>query len=229
MTTSLQLSQMLTNLRHELGISERSEHGEGNRARLHYMLQSAQRELHEEHAWPFLRQRFSLTLNAGQRYYDPPSGIQIQNFETGGICVKWSGELYGVERGIDYLKHYSIFDSDADERSDPAERWDERYTGSATQIEIWPIPSATQTLYILGKRDLGAFVDDGDLSTLDGDLIVLWAAFKATTDDGESKKLSARFQTRLATVKARAAKKGIVGNFAGGDQQPVERLRAPTA
>lgn len=125
--------------------------------------------------WAFLNKRFTISLSAGQRYYDVPSGLDLERIEC--VKSKYGGSFYDVTRGID-LEDYNIHDSEADtpERSSPVLKWDFQFT-TTPQIELWPIPDAdTQKLYIEGMHAISPLVNDSDVCLLDSEIIVLYAA-----------------------------------------------------
>jgi len=131
--------------------------------------------LYYDYDWPHLRRVFTRTaLSAGQRYYNMPSGCDVERIER---MVAWrDGLAVDLDRGID-IEHYGIYDPEADERSEPVVRWDVRYTGSATQLEFWPMPSTnTQEFQIQGITQFSRLVNDIDTALLDDNLIVLFSA-----------------------------------------------------
>jgi hypothetical protein len=44
------------------------------------------------------------------------------------------------------------------------------------QMEVWPVPAQAGFLRVIGRRALKPLVDDTDVSTLDGTLLVLFVA-----------------------------------------------------
>lgn len=133
-----------------------------------------QRMLYAKYAWPFLRPPMQrIQLNAGQRYYDAPAELNIDRIEE--AVVKLGSNLFTIERGIEF-SDYIIFDSDNDVRSAPTLKYDFRWTGTALQIEAFPIPAAsTDSLYFKCMRPLRSLVDLADPLDLDDDLVVLFA------------------------------------------------------
>lgn len=169
-------SELREALRNDLGRSPEASVGVSDIPALKRTLNRVYRALYMENDWPHLRKVFTVTLAAGQRYYDFPSGLALERVEE--VWVDWSTIRHGLERGINQ-DDMNVFDSDADtpDRNDPPLKWDVRWTGSSDQIEIWPIPATnTQTLYIQGLQDAPKLVNDTDLCLLDDDLVVAFAA-----------------------------------------------------
>ena len=134
MSRGVQLQTMLTNLRVEIGHSSSSALGQNVREALVEVLQRTQKQLWEDHDWPFLYTKQLLPLQAGQRYYNLPSVLTLERVYK--IYIKEGGVWRLLHNGIG-AKEYNLHDSDIDERSDPARAW-EGY--GSNQIEIWPIP-----------------------------------------------------------------------------------------
>lgn len=124
--------------------------------------------------WAFLRMYPSITIQAGDRYYDAPADLNIDRIEQVAVLV--SGMPMGVTRGIGF-KEYAEQNPDLDVRSSPVLRWDLRWTGTSTQIEVWPKPSETgSTLMFKCLRPLRQLIDNDDRADLDDTLITLFAA-----------------------------------------------------
>ncbi len=174
------LEAILQDVRYETRRSANRNHGIGEEDSIKYLIQREQRRLWWAHDWKHLRVIAALTINAGQRYYDAPAGISLERINR--FQVDFGGEWIDLHKGVD-MTHYSIYNSDDDERADPAERWDVRNTGAAAQIEIWPLAASEQSGKLSGIKDLGIFVADEDNCTLDATLITLYAAAKLKPDE----------------------------------------------
>lgn len=143
-----------------------------------------------------------IPLNAGQRYYDIPATIDLGQITE---IVAWQAANLPIpmDRGISYHE-YSAIDSENDQRSDPAQKWDLRFNGTATQIEIWPIPSSnTMTLQITGRYRLPKLINDQDICWMDDELVVLGAAYRALARQGseDAEETKAQFGSRLADIR----------------------------
>lgn len=93
------------------------------------------------------------------------------------------------------------------EQGDPIRNWEIRdnpETGN-DEIEVWPVPSATDTLYLPGKKALSALSADSDTADLDDMLIVITLAAeilaRSKMKDAEAKASMA--QRRYIKMKAR--------------------------
>jgi hypothetical protein len=175
MARGVQLLQLTTRLRAELGRSTSAALGAADVPTLHQAINRAYETLYERPVWPHLRREFAkISLAAGQRYYDPPAEMDTDGVER--AVVWWSGHPYPLTRGISF-EQYSAYDSTIDERTSPASRWDVRWTGVTDQIEVWPIPSDNnQRLQFIGRTKFTRLVNDDDLCRLDDVLVVLHAA-----------------------------------------------------
>lgn len=162
--------------------------------------------LYLKHDWPHLRKVFSKPLSAGERYYDFPDGLNPERVEE--AWIKFTGDYTPIYRGIG-SEHYTAFDSEEDERSDPVMQWDIRWTGSAEQIEVWPIPvTDNQSLRFLGIQAVTPLVSDSDVCLLDDDLIIMFAKIgllpeKDRTLAADAAK--AHYETLLGRTKAGVA------------------------
>lgn len=64
------------------------------------------------------------------------------------------------------------------ELSDPVTKWEilENDQTDTPEIEVWPVPSAVDTLFLTGKRNLSTLLLDADTADLDDQLLVLTVA-----------------------------------------------------
>lgn len=202
MARGTQLSALVIMLRAELGRSESVAVGISDRPRLVRAINRAYASLAAEHDWPHLRKTFTrITLSAGSRYYDFPSDLDYDRVED--VKLWWNSEPQPISRGIS-IQDYSAYDSTAatPERSDPALKWDIRWTGSREQIEIWPVPASTQYLQFTGFIKTPRLVNDSDLCKLDDDLVVLFAAARLVKDKDESRLVLAEANDKLNQLKS---------------------------
>ena len=209
MPTGTQLSVLIANLRGLLGTSTLTSVGMDQLPQLGYLLRSTQNMLWARHEWPHLRLHKTITLAAGQRYYDIPDGINFSRLSE--VQVYWSGKPQPVDRGIEF-SDYAIFNPDQDERADPVRKWDLVRTTSPTvktQIEVWPLPASTGTLGIKSYADLRPLVDNADVCDLDDDLIVYEAAVQRLEGD-ESR------GARRIREQAEKFRNALIPNLEGG-------------
>ena len=100
-----------------------------------------------------------------------------------------------------------------------------RWTGSKTQIEVWPLPASAQTLRVVGIRELRSLISNSDVADLDDQMIVLFAAakiLKAKKAEDWEDTLSAANSRR---IKMRGRTKGAskMTIYGGGDQPQSRR------
>lgn len=212
------LISMLDALRVEIRASLNPAHNAQARDEQVRRLQNAQVYLWDTMDWTFLNIERTTPLVEGHRFYDPPTDVLLERIAC--VEVKWGGTYRPLTEGIG-AGEYSTLDSELDQRSWPAEHWriweDER-------IEIWPIPAqngnATDQegyLKFHATKALKPLVDDGDVSTLDGLLIVLRAAMDSAS--GENlKKAEAKYKDRLAALQRQHASRRTIRMF--GSSQP---------
>lgn len=204
MARGTQLSQLLHDLRAEIGASTLVSAGVDMAENLKTALRRNQELLYDGHDWPHLRHEVSKSLSAGQRYYDMPSGMNFDRIEV--VALEYGSSFRMLRRGVGF-EQYSVHNPMNDERSSPAIRWDVKFTGSTDQIEVWPLPdSTTQTLWFQGIRNLRALSADSDTAMLDDRLIVLYTAaeYLARKKSGDANSKLAAAKERLDTVKANA-------------------------
>lgn len=164
--------------------------------------------LYYKHDWPFLKHRFApITLNAGQRYYDFPPGLDPEHILTAKVF--WSGNYCDICRGISY-DDYNVHDPEQNERSSPVMKWDVVFTGTKEQIEVWPLPDGdAQKLLFEGVYRHQPLVNDDDKCALDSELIVLFAAAELLqahdANDHEAKLQMANELLRLLKLSSSSA------------------------
>lgn len=140
------------------------------------LLRRTQRLLYNRYDWPFLKHEPYLDCADGQRFYNAPSGLNLERIIS---AVVWYGNVPSpIERGIGY-EEYQSYDSDGGIKASPVRKWDWKWNPntSTSQIELWPIPdNNNDRIQFTGLRALSALTADSDLADLDDDLIVLFAA-----------------------------------------------------
>ena len=182
MARNTTLQVLLNDLRSESGHAISSALGKSTQEMMVNLLNRVQRRLWEDFAWPFLQVKKDITLQAGQRYYDIPSGLTLERVQSASFKngSSWHKIFYGIS-----TQDYTVHDSDTGSRSWPSRKY-EAY--GAPQVEVWPIPSEnTNTttgdgLFRLeGTGNLSTFVSMSDTADLDDQLIVLFAASELLT------------------------------------------------
>ena len=182
MARNTTLQVLLNDLRSESGHAISSALGKSTQEMMVNLLNRVQRRLWEDFAWPFLQVKKDITLQAGQRYYDIPSGLTLERVQSASFKngSSWHKIFYGIS-----TQDYTIHDSDTGSRSWPIRKY-EAY--GAAQVEVWPIPSENADVTtgdglfrLEGTGDLSAFVSMSDTADLDDQLIVLFAAAELLT------------------------------------------------
>lgn len=208
MARNTQLGQLVEMLREETGRATSQAVGVDDLPQLKNKIRRTQEVLYDEFDWPFMRQVFPVKqLNAHERYYDFPIGLNLERVER--VNVLFSGVYWEIQRGISF-EDYTFLNSDLGITMDPAQKWDVRSTGSgvsvATQVEIWPVPaSSSQKIQFIGKRNLRPLIADSDLADLDDQMIVLTAATEllARRNDASAKPVAAMAAARKYRMQGR--------------------------
>lgn len=190
-------------------------------------IRTEQERLYDEFDWPFLKITSDKAMEAGSRYYDVPTDMNLERIQK--VDVLYGGRWLPVQRGIS-LDDYNITNSDDDVRTDPIRKWDVRDTGDGEQIEVWPMPASDgSTLRFTGIRKLNALVANADIADLDDQMIVLFVAAEMLAEKNQkaaSLKLQ-RAKDRKATLQGRVAKtrtNTLNMNGRGPDEQRQPRV-----
>lgn len=220
MARNVQLSTMLDRLRAEARHAILPAAATDTEHRLRNKLRRVQEELYDLHDWPFLRVERTVAMAAGQRYYDFPDDLNLDRLEE--VHVYYSTHPVPIWRPIGQQQH-AIYDSDQDERNDPVQAWDIRWTGDEAQMEVWPIP-ATNDQYVefKGLRSLRPLVDDDDVCDLDDTLIVLTAASEVLAGQGakDAQIMQAKAQERFRVMKGRSRSAPQLIDLTGENAMP---------
>lgn len=219
-----QFTQLVYDLRAELGRAVDPAAGVADLPSLKQTIARNYESLYDDYDWPHLNVFSSrISLNAGQRFYNFPDDIDYDKLEQ--VVVWWNGDPMDLDRGIGF-EHYADHDSESDERSDPALRWDVRFTGTAEQCEIWPIPaSSAQSIQFRGKKKFVPLVDDSDLCLIDNHLVVLTCAVellpRQKSGDAEAKLAALRARYSRVRGRSKAGSGSVkIGLGAGSSDMP---------
>lgn len=173
MARGASLLELTGELRVELGRAANLAVGPGDIPMLQRTLRRVQKTLWLQYDWPFMRKVFDIIpLVAGQRYYDPPTNLDLERIES--VAIWQNDQPVPIRRGISWGEYASYKPGD---RADPTMAWDMRtFDDYSCQIEVWPTPaSGSYGLQIIGVRNLRPFVADADLCDLDDELILLYS------------------------------------------------------
>lgn len=170
-----QLQQLVAELRSEIGHAASIALGVQQQEMLSQTLRRVQEELWVDHDWEHLQTEIDDPIPTGVRFHVFPAGMSFERAVTAYVrdSARWVPVRYGIAP-----ENYNIHDSDAGALSSPIQAWQQRATG---QYEVWPVPDRDQTLRFVGTAALTPMVSSSDLSTLDGTLIVLFAAAEILT------------------------------------------------
>ena len=172
MSRGTTLQALVTMVREETGQSTSAALGQNALEGLKHKIRRQQEILWLDHLWPHMRARSEILLQAGDRYYNPPSELS-RNHRIDNAKVFWGDRWVPVQFGID-ARDYNRLNPDADQRDDPVRRWD---LYQAEQIEVWPLPATNDVrLSVEGTRNLSPLMADADKADLDDLLIVMFVS-----------------------------------------------------
>lgn len=201
------LNELVEMVRDECKLSTNSSRGTDHRNYIVRLIRRYYEQLYDEHDWAFLkitREDAGKDIEAGQRYYDFPAELNLERAHT--LWMKWGEQWIPLEYGITPAD-YSAQDSDADERSDPAMKWQ---VYGENQFEIWPLPASDIAggLRFEGIKKMTQLIDNEHRCDIDGMLVSLFVAAEILggnkdTETASSKKQAAA-QDRFLAMKARA-------------------------
>lgn len=220
MARGTQLIDLVTQLKAEVGASASVALGIDKTASYKQKLRRVQEHLYNDYDWPHLRVDTSKALVAGSRFYDPPTSPYSLNYERiEEVVVYYSGQPHEVKRGIGF-EQYAAYDPEQNQRADPTQRWDIRWTGTKEQIEVWPLPaSGDMTLRFLGIRPLRDLISDDDVTDLDDNLIVLFTAAEIMggKKSEAAQSVLAAANSLYTTLKGRTKGGSTMATYGGGD------------
>ena len=223
-----QLSDMLTDLRAELGHSTNVAHGINDRDTLIYYLNRTQIQLYQDYDWPQLIVDRDIDLADGQRYYPYPVDLAFDDIEKiwllYNITPVYAELLYGIGP-----QQFAIYNSDIGFKAWPTERW--MHHADDNTFELWPVPdsnatAATGMVRLRGTKTVTKMVADDDESTLPDNLIVLFSAVEILqrddAKDAALKLTKANEAMRRHRVRQFSHKKHpVVIGGGGGDAQSM--------
>lgn len=176
MARGIQLVELVDRLRAETRTSLDRSSGTNVLDQHKHLLNRVQEWLYDEYRWPFLEIYRDEVLKPGERYYSFDEDLPLENVTQ--VYTLWGDRWQDVDFGI-APEHYNQFLET--EQTDPVLRWD-AYEGD--QYEVWPTPASNGTLRMYGKKVLPRMVQESDTCTLDGQLIVLFAAAELLASKG---------------------------------------------
>lgn len=144
-----------------------------------------QSNLANAYDWPFLRREWNLSVAAADRWKNIPT----TDTRAASVTINFARPVLVERKYNDFWnpigfgigsEQYNAYDSDANEASDPIQRWqmvtNSGETTNADQIEVWPIPTTAQTLRFTGQRNVLTTNSDSSKLDLDDLLVCLFVA-----------------------------------------------------
>ncbi len=203
-------NEVIEAVRNECRISTNTSRGIDHLDHIKQLIKRHYKTLAEDFDWQHLELKKETgvsrkLLQAGSRTYNFPTAVNP--LKVTRAFVKWGSTWLPLDYGIKH-EHFSAFDPDADQRSDPITNWT---FYSETEFEVWPLPASNgvadgaNEVAFEGQKKVEELVDTSNRLDIDDHLIVLLVS---------SEILAANEQKVAAGVKAEAA------------QARLERIRA---
>lgn len=173
------LDEMVAELRAETGISQNVAHGVASLEPQKALLRRVQEDIYLAHDWPHLKTEALKPVDAGTRYLELPPTFDFEGIEL-VFARDTSGDWAALHYGITPYDYNDYDPEDEADRSDPILKWQSYFQSvddvSTRMFEVWPVPLTDTQLLFRGRRALLP-LDSGDkTSTLDGPMVVLFAA-----------------------------------------------------
>jgi hypothetical protein len=171
----------------------------GMAALLNDFLQRGQKFLYRRYRALETERMFSWTMTPGERFY----GIR----DNDGSCIKKLDEYRLSWVGVSDLNGFWL---PMRQGIDPVFYTAETFQGIPSHyevrqcIEVFPAPSAAYTLRIKGHFGLNRFTEDTDQTTIDSELVFMWALANAKNHYGQpdAADVAAQAQTYLRELVA---------------------------
>lgn len=227
MSRNVTLNELTRQVRAEARLSTSTSRGLDDIENIQQMIRRVQETLYDDYDWPFMRvdkEDATKVLQAGQRYYDFPTTMNMErafSLWTNSTSV-WTKLPQGIS-----LQDYSEQNSDENNRSDPALKWD---IINETQYEIWPLPASNGGLVRFdGVKKLTPMVTTEDRADLDDRMIVLFVAAEILT---ANKQPDAQLKLQLAQARRAKMQGRLISQkrlVMGGEPQVEHgiRIRVP--
>jgi hypothetical protein len=166
---------------------------------LNSFLRRAQAFLYRRHRALHTERFYSWPMVAGERFYGIRDNVDACPKKLDAGRITWvgvetlEGEWYPLRAGV-CPQHYTTVTANGR----PAV-YEVRQC-----IEVFPAPDAAYTLRVKGHFGLERFTEDTDRSTVDGELLFLWALANAKNHDGQpdAADIAAQAQTYLRELVA---------------------------
>lgn len=207
----MDLAAIRAAIRTEAGYSPQQATGSASNDNLTALVNTTIKKLVVLYELPEMHVEYDLSLVAGTRTYDFPTGIGLN--QTMEVWCEFGSDWIPVSYGIGRYQQ-SVYT--ATEQSWPVQFWEWRQ--DLAQLVVWPTPSQAGTLKFSGVREPADLVNDSDTPVIDGMLIALYAAYlllrRAGAEDAESK--AGEFERYRQALLARQMGTATPANLAGG-------------
>jgi hypothetical protein len=233
------LGHVLTLLRAEARLSLNPAHNAQSRDTQVSAVQRVQELLCDDINWPHLRVDRYLDLQAGQRFYDVTTTLDVAGNTKNDVVVDKVDQIFVMDAG-EWRPlspqigrgEYAQFQSDRDQRSWPVHNW-RLYEDE--QVEIWPVPSESADttslegrLKIVAYRKCRPLVADSDICDLDDRLLALFAAVEFIPDEKLARYKSDLANRRLLKLTGNLVKERRFRMFGiGAADDDRRKLRGP--
>ena len=165
-----QLVEIVRDIRLEIGASPSFQQGVSMFPSIEHLARRTQELLYESFNWPHLIIESDEELEAGNRYYSFDKRLNRDRVLS--AHVKWSNSWTPLKYGFN-TTIYNASMPEGSYRADPVQLW--RWW-EGDQYEVWPTPANPQTLRWRCVRHLNQLVNPNDVSDIDANLIVIFAA-----------------------------------------------------
>lgn len=226
MAIGTQFSSLFQDLRAEVRRSTTVSVGVDDLPYLKRVINHVYRGLVVDYEWRHLRYvPPRIAMQAGQALYDFPTHL---DFDDVWSATCWQGSTNTeIKRGIEPTD-YGTIDPQADARQDPVLKYDLRFSGTAVQFEVWPLPATTDEVEVefIGTYKLPRLVNDDDQMMIDDELVLLFAAAEVLkadkADDSDSKLQLAQDYLRRLKVRQKAnSRRYQIGLGQGSPSYPL--------
>jgi hypothetical protein len=238
MARNTPLSQVVAQLKAELGYNLVPGVGSADDNRLAMLVDQKQAWLGDSYDFPFLENTWSINVGVGNRYLNLPTvddagdNVTINLERPHYEFVFWAGAFQAVEYGIreeDYNENQSqLIQGVAPQPLDPIQRWRWYFEN---QFEVWPIPASNQVFRFRGQATVPSMITYTQgvsqpavvqpqwqaTLALDDQMVVLFAAAEELLLKGKAnaKQVLDRANARIQYLRANYPKRTQDVSFSG--------------
>ena len=160
---------------------------------------NAQQQLYWQHDWRYLTKYSDKTIGDDQTLVDYPTDcnpLRVLN-----IAVLYNSIYMTLEQGIPIELYTTL------ELPGPPKRYEAR-----VQIEVWPKTDQSYSLRLWYIKNLAAFTQNNDVTTIDADLVFLHALsnLKAHYRHPDAASYASQFNELLGRMKAKNQQQNVV-------------------